>query len=755
MPKTFSRRFYRSASRISAPAVLIICLAFTLFMAVWSHRTLKADQIERFHRASDGVQEAVEERLRIYENVLFATRGLFSGSDIVSREDFHDFIQTLGLHERYPGFQGIGYTVRLKADEVPALERRMRSEGLSQFHVWPKDQCREYFSIVFIEPLDWRNQRALGFDMFSEPVRREAMARAQDTGAPAASGKVTLVQETTTDQQPGFLIYVPIYKKGLPTSTVEERRRALTGFVYSPYRATDLFNRISSEVHDRHPSLHIHIYDGSEIQSQNLLFSSSENETEQFGAKSLGETRSLLVAGRPWTMRVTAGPGFVVPTAWAFPYFIFALGTAISLLIFSILRFATQMNRQLIESQQKAEEANVAKSRFLATMSHEIRTPLGVITGFAELALDPAAKPQEVTDYLRTIRRNGQQLAVLIGEVLDLSKIEANRIEIEKVRFSFPELLEEIVSSLDVRARERGITLCLRTDQPIPEWITTDEVKYRQILTNLIGNAIKFTEKGGVQVIPRLLSPPEPDTLITLEVIVEDTGIGISRESQKALFRPFSQADSSMTRRFGGTGLGLALSRELARALGGDVELKFSEPGRGSIFSVRVLGGRFQGLWTKSLQGEAGAGVAAASGSNENVNLHSAPVDPKAALANTKVLVVDDSDDNQTLIGRYLRGSGIEQVDLAENGEQAIEKASREPYDVILMDIQMPVLDGHAATARLRANGYRKPIIALTAHAFKEERERALRGGFTAYLTKPVNRKVLIESIREATASLK
>jgi PAS domain S-box-containing protein len=410
--------------------------------------------------------------------------------------------------------------------------------------------------------------------------------------------------------------------------------------------------------------------------------------------------------------------------------------------LYSIVSAQNVTDKKLVEeeirqSKELAEEANRAKSRFLANMSHEIRTPLGVMIGFADLALDTIHSPQEVKNYLAAIKRNGQELTRIIGEVLDLSKIEANRLEIENVQFSLSKLLDDVLSFLELRAHEKNIELKLRKKEPLPDYIETDPTRLRQILFNLIGNAIKFTEKGAVVVGVEMLSSATPGAPVKLKFTIEDSGIGVSKEQQENLFQPFMQADSSTTRRYGGTGLGLMLSKQLARALGGDLKLEKSEAAMGSVFSFTIGAGTFLDRHDSKIEEKK-------EGFPESQRLSR-----ELPLEHIKVLLVEDSMDNQILVSRYLKAAGAE-VDLASNGQEGIDKAERFNYDLVLMDIQMPVLDGHEATRRLREKGFQKPIIALTAHAFREERARALGGGFSDYLTKPINRKSLLESAQRS-----
>ena len=402
-----------------------------------------------------------------------------------------------------------------------------------------------------------------------------------------------------------------------------------------------------------------------------------------------------------------------------------------------IMVFAYEVTAQVLARQEverlarAAEAANITKTQFLANMSHEIRTPLGVILGFADLALDPNQSPEDARNYLVGIKRNGQQLLEILGDILDLSKIEANKMEIERVAFSLDGLLEDVRASLELRAREKGIGLRFVKDASLPELVRTDPTRLRQIFVNLIGNAVKFTERGEV-VIECKASPPSADGATQkLSFLVKDTGIGISTEQRSKLFQPFVQADSTMTRKFGGTGLGLLLSQQLARALDGDLDLERSEPGKGSWFRFSVVAGTVQSQLVESA-----------------ARPPSVPVpESTTPLSGMHILLAEDSEDNQLLVSRYLRGAGA-RVELADNGLDAFEKATEGDYDVVLMDIQLPVLDGHESTARLRQAGYTKPIIALTAHAMREERERALKGGFDNYLTKPLQRGALIKTLR-------
>jgi signal transduction histidine kinase/CheY-like chemotaxis protein len=382
--------------------------------------------------------------------------------------------------------------------------------------------------------------------------------------------------------------------------------------------------------------------------------------------------------------------------------------------------------KELIQAKAIAEEANVAKSRFVANISHEIRTPLGIIMGFADLALEQSYSPEAVRNYLSSIQRNGQMLNRLIGDILDLSKIEACRLELEIVSVPLKDLLEETVSSLQLYAHEKGISLFLKLNANLPDLIETDPTRLRQILNNVIGNAVKFTDQGHVTVTAQWL-----DTGI-FQLYVEDTGIGITQAQKEKLFQPFTQADTSTTRRFGGTGLGLILAKELSQALGGDLTLFDSALQIGSVFSCTIK--PQSAVWNP-----------------QRLQKMTIPLNiqhSSLTLDKTKILVIDDSEDNRFLITSILQTLGAETAE-AENGEVGFDMAMKNDFDVILMDLQMPVMDGHKATVKLRNHGLNTPIIALTAHALMDERIKALSEGFSEYLTKPINREMLVTTIEK------
>lgn len=399
-------------------------------------------------------------------------------------------------------------------------------------------------------------------------------------------------------------------------------------------------------------------------------------------------------------------------------------------------------NQLLEDSRKQAESANHSKSEFLANMSHEIRTPMTAIMGYADILLDEEesqpTSPQRVT-AVQTIQRNCDHLLGIINDILDLSKIEAGKLTTESIAYSPAAIVDEVCTLIRVRAIAKGISLDAEFPTPLPETILTDPTRVRQILVNLVGNAVKFTEIGGVRLIVSLQSGPEPK--LVFDVI--DTGIGISQEQQQRLFTPFCQADSSTTRTFGGTGLGLTISKRLAAILGGDVALIQSHPGVGACFRLSIATGALDGITL----------IDTGSGDGQ----YSLPRDAEAlpadadALAGMRILLAEDGPDNQRLISFLLRKTGAE-VAIVENGQRAVEAAldavaAGQAFHLILMDMQMPVMDGYDATVHLRASGYTAPIVALTAHAMKGDRERCLAAGCDDYATKPIDRTRLVSLI--------
>jgi signal transduction histidine kinase len=390
------------------------------------------------------------------------------------------------------------------------------------------------------------------------------------------------------------------------------------------------------------------------------------------------------------------------------------------------------LTRELTAARDAAEAANEVKARFLANVSHEIRTPLTAILGYADVLLEQDDPSDQRMDCVRTIRRHGDNLLQIINDILDLSKIDAGRLTIEQISFSPHAMAHDVISLMDVRAKQAGIGLVAETVGPIPAAIRGDPTRLRQILVNLVGNAIKFTKAGQVRVVTRLTRTGDEGTI---EFAVHDTGIGIEPDALSRLFQPFTQANESTTRQFGGTGLGLAISRKLAQALGGDVTVE-SRPGKGSIFRATVRTGPL----TDAPMIEPGDPAVAATATA----VAGTPVFDRQLVG--RVLLVEDCLDNQRLIRHFLTTAGLD-VDTAADGLSAIEKAATNTYDVILMDMSMPGIDGYEATRRLRAAGYDRPIVALTAHAMSTDRRECLDAGCDEHATKPIDRVTLLETV--------
>ena len=392
---------------------------------------------------------------------------------------------------------------------------------------------------------------------------------------------------------------------------------------------------------------------------------------------------------------------------------------------------------ELSHAKSAADRANQAKSMFLANMSHEIRTPMNAILGYTEVLrngyVDSEVNRQK---YLATIHNSGEHLLALINDILDLSKIEAGNMEIEREECVTQVLLAQTVSTLLIKAQQKGITLRYETDRTVPGKIATDAFRLKQALLNLIGNAIKFTDCGGVTVIVRTVEEDQRQ-LLAFDVI--DTGTGIAAEQQKKIFDPFSQADSSITRKFGGTGLGLSISKQIAEKLGGGIRVE-SVPGQGSRFSLIIEPGVVDD-----------ASMVRFSSEDDVLGVEVKSQETRYHFEDKHFLVVDDGESNRELASLLLKRAGGK-ITTAVNGQEALDLAARTRYDVILMDMQMPVLDGFSATRELRRRGYAEPIIALTANIMQEDEEMCREAGCNAFLGKPISAALLLKTVASFVA---
>jgi signal transduction histidine kinase len=706
-------------------AVLLCCLLFTVAGTTYVSHVAQAQDQLRFNAAVQDITAELEQRIDSSVTLLRAGRALFAANEEISQAEFAQYVSNMELRSRFPGVQGIGFSLRVPAGDVPRLEEELRGEGLTQFRVWPVDHPRpEYHSIIYLEPQDRRNREALGYDMFSHQVRRAAMEQAWESGTAVASARVTLVQEIEDHKQPGFLIYLPVYRGGRRPDTAEDRRTALIGFIYIPFRAHSLLDSVVPA--RNRGQLAIRIYDRPAGTPDTLLFDSTRDESDVHVSPGLTVMKTLPIAGRTWTLFVGARPSFVGTSSRLVPV-IFGLGIGISVLLFLLTRAEAQAGaeservaRDLRRSEEDLQIASRAKDEFLATLSHELRTPLNAILGWTRmLRLGHLEEPRRST-ALEVIERNARAQVQLIEDLLDVSRIITGKLRLDMKAVAVNPVLEEAVNTVRPSAEAKGVRLVWQTDPDVGAIFAAPD-RLQQIIWNLLSNAIKFTPSGGLV---ELRAARVGDTV---RLSVRDTGLGIPPAFLPHVFERFRQADSTTTRTHSGVGLGLAIVRHLVELHGGAITAASEGQGKGATFTVAFP--------VRELVEQLGESAPAPSEVPVPV------LDPGLSLAGLRVLVVDDEPDARELAAHALSEHGA-RVELAGSVPEALGVLDHSSVDVVVTDLAMPGQDGFALMQKLRQRGSPRfrflPVIAVTAYARPEDRERVMSEGFQGFLPKPV-----------------
>jgi len=655
---------------------------------------------------------------------------------------------------------------------VTALERiaaRWTDRGKPSFEEWKDSAARHLrdfnnlhaiewvnpsLHVQWVEPLEG-NEMVVGMKLAFEPKRLAALEASIASNSTMMTEPINLVQGGK-----GLLVYCPI-----------QRNNRFEGFILGVLRIDKLLSSVKNRVSSHLYHAHINIGDDqvSAEQDEIALENQYTNKT------------TTSICGVSWRYYVSPSQRLLSQLHSPLPSITLLTGFTLCGLLIVMAQIShrlyaktislTKTNEQLYEQAEdmaiaredtetqaielavktheleraraQAEAASLTKSEFLANMSHEIRTPMTAILGYADLLSDPLIAPGEHLNHIDTIRRNGEHLMSIINDILDLSKIEAGKMTIEQVDCSPHKVLAEVEGLMRVRANDKGLQFGTECLGPVPRTILSDPVRVRQILINLIGNAIKFTDTGGVRVTIKMGSDQSAsDPHLRFEVI--DTGIGLSTKQITNLFKPFTQADTSTTRKFGGTGLGLTITKRFAQLLGGDIIVK-STPGQGSSFVVTVPTGLLDKI--EMIEQSINALVF-----KSEPGTNPADQTPDQPLDGLRVLLAEDGPDNQRLIAFHLKKWGA-LVTVVENGELAMDQAliaqdNNQPFGVILMDMQMPVIDGYTATTTLREKGYTGTIIALTAHAMADDRQKCLDAGCDDFATKPINKSKLLSTIQ-------
>jgi len=721
--------------------VLALSLAATAGVTYAFHDTSRERDLSRFQNAVQATHDRIENRLDTHLAVLLATRGFFTTKKTVEAAEFRRFVDQLELATRYPGIQGIGFSRKLELAEVQRFEREMERAGESDFRVWPSWPARprpEVHTIQFLEPRDHRNLFALGYDMYSEPVRREAMARARDTGKPAATGRVTLIQEIDErDKQAGFLIYVPIYSGAGEPSTVEERRERLVGFVYSAFRMEDLLAGIFGS--EQEPRVSFTVHDGplplaSELMHQSPRLGNGSRKKARF------ETSEVLpIGGRAWRLTFRSQPIFESGSGTRLVPYVGVLGLLVSGILFLVSRWQARVQSELREraraleamSEERnellareqavradAEAASRAKDEFLAMLGHELRNPLApIVTGIELIKL---RNDGGLDREHQVIERQVTHLVRLVDDLLDVSRITRGKIALKKQPVSLPQLVARAVEMASPVLEENRHHLKLDVPSSGELWVDGDETRLAQVIANLLSNAAKYTEPGGrIEVTARR----EGDEVA---LCVSDNGIGIPPDMLSRIFELFTQGKRGIDRSQGGLGLGLTLVRRLVEAHGGQVVAESDGVGCGSRFTVRLpaLPAR-----ADEVQEEAGR-----RGS------------PELDRTARRILVVDDNKDAAELLADLLRGAGHE-VTVAHDGPQALELAGPFRPEIAVLDIGLPVMDGYELGARLTEAGGPLRLFAVTGYGQEHDRARSRDAGFELHMVKPIDPAALLAAV--------
>lgn len=591
-------------------SILLVGLLFTGWMVMDKMTQTLSQARAQFDRSTERTTREIQRSVNQPVYGMMGARGVYAASRSVDRGEFARYVGSRNLPVEFPGAIGFGFIERVLRKDLDAFVAAERADGAPEFsvHSYPKlgaevQMLPDLYVIKHIYPRE-RNLPAWGLDIGSEPVRRAAAEQAIRTSKPTISGRVNLVQGA--GRQTGFLYFLPVYRNGAKTTTEEERNASLVGLIYAPIVLKEAMEMIAESAEN---DLRYAVYDGNEIDQHSLLFDQVEEENLKNATPRNGEEASqpvdsawftsrtaIMVGGRTWTIVSRSTPKFEASISYSVPVMIGIAGTLLSLLFASIIwslaishahavALATEMTTDLASAKAAAESANSAKSLFLANMSHEIRTPMTAIIGYVDMLTDPDMPPALRESHAQTIKRSGRHLLSIINNILDISKIESGQMTVESIDCPVRSTVEDAVMLLQGLAAKKGLAINVAFEPGVPEQIQSDPMRLREVLVNLIGNAIKYTEQGEIAITVSTGSGIGGQP--SLFVSVKDTGVGLTSEQAASLFVAFKQADNSHTRRFGGTGLGLVISKHFAELLGGTITVQ-SVSGVGSTFTVSV-----------------------------------------------------------------------------------------------------------------------------------------------------------------------